>query len=482
MGDGRRGRRRPGVRPRHRPRPGATPRRLAAGQLGRVLALTVAPDGSRIAVASHDGRVLLVERETGEVREVDRSEDGDASGLAFSPDSAWLAWSHPGPRPLRQLKLANTTDLSVTEATPSASRTTPPPSPSTANTWSSSPPAPSTRSTTSTSSTWPSWSATARTSSPSQRRPRPPSDRSATAAPSRPPTRTRPPTARAAPPPASTSKASPTASSPSRSRPRPLLQPAHRQGRCPVAAPPGPRRPRRHPRDPEDPDPKTELERYDLAQQRIEHLAGDADHFEVSGDGKRVLLWTDHKLRVVPSDRRASGSDDDDSDTNINVDLSRIRQTVDPAAEWRQMYDETGRIMRDNFWREDMSGVDWDAVLDRYRPSWTGWPPTTTWSTSSGRCTANWAPRTPTSPPRRPRPRRTPGSPRRRHLPSRGRQLAHRPHPPLGDLRPARPSPLAAPGVAVRTGDAILAVAGQPVDPVTGPAPSWWARQANPSS
>ena len=79
--------------------PGATPRRLAAGQLGRVLSLAMAPDGSRAAVASHDGRVLLVERETGEVREVDRSEDGDVSGLVFSPDSAWLAWSHPGPSP-----------------------------------------------------------------------------------------------------------------------------------------------------------------------------------------------------------------------------------------------------------------------------------------------------------------------------------------------------------------------------------------------
>ena len=33
----------------------------------------------------------------GEVREVDRSEHGDAYGLVFSPDSAWLAWSHPGP-------------------------------------------------------------------------------------------------------------------------------------------------------------------------------------------------------------------------------------------------------------------------------------------------------------------------------------------------------------------------------------------------
>ncbi|OSZ60813.1 peptidase S41, partial [Streptomyces pharetrae CZA14] len=98
--------------------PGATPRRLAAGRLGRVLGLAMAPDGSRAAVAAHDGRVLLVDRETGEVREVDRSEHGDVSGLTFSPDSAWLAWSHPGPSPLCQIRLAHTTDLTVTEATP----------------------------------------------------------------------------------------------------------------------------------------------------------------------------------------------------------------------------------------------------------------------------------------------------------------------------------------------------------------------------
>ena len=42
--------------------------------------------------------------------------------------------------------------------------------------------------------------------------------------------------------------------------------------------------------------------------------------------------------------------------------------TVDPAAEWRQMYDEAGRLMRDNFWRPDLGGIDWEAVLDRYRP------------------------------------------------------------------------------------------------------------------
>ena len=32
------------------------------------------------------------------------------------------------------------------------------------------------------------------------------------------------------------------------------------------------------------------------------------------------------------------------------------------------MYDEAGRLMRDHFWVADMAGVDWAAVLARYRP------------------------------------------------------------------------------------------------------------------
>ncbi len=35
--------------------------------------------------------------------------------------------------------------------------------------------------------------------------------------------------------------------------------------------------------------------------------------------------------------------------------------TVEPPAEWRQMYHEAWRLMRDNFWRADMAGVDWAA-------------------------------------------------------------------------------------------------------------------------
>ncbi|MFF4038753.1 S41 family peptidase [Streptomyces sp. NPDC001816] len=450
--------------------PGAVPRRIAAGQLGRVLELAMAPDGSRAAVASHDGRLLLVERDTGEVREVDRSEDGDVSGLAFSPDSGWLAWSHPGPHPLCQLRIANTTDLSVTEATPLrfqdyapaftldgkhlaflSSRSFDPvydehvfdlafvegvrPHLITLAATTPSPFGP-------------------------QRHGRPfgtPDKEETPDAEGTPATRIdlEGLADRIVPFPVEAGRYA-------------NLR-AAKDGvlwlRYPVRGVLGASR-----ATPDDPDPKTELERYDLAQQRLEHLAADADHFEASGDGKRVLLWTDSRLKVVPADRRAS--DDEDSDSNITVDLSRIRQTVDPAAEWRQMYDETGRIMRDNFWRPDMSGVDWDGVLDRYRPLLGRlathddlvdllWEVQGELGTSHAYVT----------------PRGGFGNGARQGL--LGADISRHEDGswridrilPAETSDPQARSPLAAPGVAVRPGDAIVAVAGQPVDPVTGPGP-----------
>ncbi|WP_128376745.1 S41 family peptidase [Streptomyces cavernae] len=456
--------------------PGATPRRLAAGQLGRVLGLAMAPDGSRAAVASHDGRVLLVERETGEVREVDRSEDGDCSGLVFSPDSAWLAWSHPGPSPLRQLKLANTADLSVTEATPLRFRDYSP-----AFTLDGKHLA----------------FLSARSFDPvydehvfdlafvGGSRPHLITLAATTPSPFGPQRHGRP---FDAPDKEETPDSEGTPATridldglADRIVPFPVEAAryttlrAAKDGvlwlRHPLRGVLGASR-----ATPDDPEPKTELERYDLVQQRIEHLNGDSDHFTVSGDGKRVLLWTDGKLKVVPSDRRASG--DEDSDSNITVDLSRIRQTVDPAAEWRQMFDETGRLMRDNFWRPDLGGVDWDAVQSRYRPVLDRvathddlvdllWEVHGELGTSHAYVTpaGGWG-----------------GGDRRQGL--LGADISRHEDGPLGTplwridrilpsetSDPEAQAPLAAPGVAVRAGDAIVAVGGRPVDPLTGPGP-----------
>ena len=73
-------------------------------------------------------------------------------------------------------------------------------------------------------------------------------------------------------------------------------------------------------------------------------------------------------LRVLRSDRTGSSAPDKGDADEFEIDTRRIVVTVDPAAEWRQMFDEAGRLMRDHFWVGDMAGVDWAAELARYRP------------------------------------------------------------------------------------------------------------------
>ncbi len=108
------------------------------------------------------------------------------------------------------------------------------------------------------------------------------------------------------------------------------------------------------------------LERFDLARRKCTELVDELDWFTVSGDGTRLVLGDGDEVRVLPSERKQDG-DDDTSDV-VSVDLSRARFLADPAALWRHAYDEAGRLMRRDFWVPDMGGVDWDAVLDQYRP------------------------------------------------------------------------------------------------------------------
>jgi tricorn protease len=104
--------------------------------------------------------------------------------------------------------------------------------------------------------------------------------------------------------------------------------------------------------------PPSRLVRYDLAQRRRSVEVDALDDYAVSADGARVAYRTSESLEIKPTGL----------DEVVSVDLDRIRVTVEPPAEWTQMYHETWRLMRDNFWRADMAGVDWAAMADRYRP------------------------------------------------------------------------------------------------------------------
>ena len=103
------------------PTDGSAPRRIGHGEFGRILELAVAPDGRTAAVACADGRLLTVAL-AGEpvITEIARSNNAEFTGLAFSPDSALLAWSQPW-RPesgAAQIRLVRLADGTVADVTP----------------------------------------------------------------------------------------------------------------------------------------------------------------------------------------------------------------------------------------------------------------------------------------------------------------------------------------------------------------------------
>jgi len=97
-----------------------TPEVYGHDEIGRVLELAAAPDGSKVAVACHDGRLLVLDGASGTFTELAVGADGEVSGLAFSPDSTWLAWSDPAEPGLRRILIADVTEqvtvpIAVTE-------------------------------------------------------------------------------------------------------------------------------------------------------------------------------------------------------------------------------------------------------------------------------------------------------------------------------------------------------------------------------
>ncbi|MCZ4516148.1 S41 family peptidase, partial [Streptomyces sp. ActVer] len=114
--------------------------------------------------------------------------------------------------------------------------------------------------------------------------------------------------------------------------------------------------------NPDDTSGRPTLEYFNITKAKKSELVEHLDWFALSGDGSRLVVVDEGDLRAVPS------TESGDGDTTVWIDLRRILHEVDPAAEWRQAYAEAGRLIRAYFWAPDMCGIDWDRILEQYRP------------------------------------------------------------------------------------------------------------------
>ncbi|HJT59085.1 MAG TPA: PDZ domain-containing protein, partial [Ktedonobacteraceae bacterium] len=119
-----------------------------------------------------------------------------------------------------------------------------------------------------------------------------------------------------------------------------------------------------------DPDRKGHIDSYDFEAHKSESIIDGVNDFTVSRDSKTLIYRNSHRLRVVKAGEKPPKTENNDRPGRETgwLDLHRVKVSVQPAAEWKQMFHEAWRLQREHFWTEDMSGIDWDAIYAQYAP------------------------------------------------------------------------------------------------------------------
>lgn len=96
----------------------------------------------------------------------------------------------------------------------------------------------------------------------------------------------------------------------------------------------------------EEPKPKAALE--------------DLTGYEMTADGKKLMIRKEDEIHVVDASEELK--------LKNAVDLKSWTFSFNPRDEWRQMFVESWRLMRDYFYDTNLHGVDWKAMRDKYLP------------------------------------------------------------------------------------------------------------------
>lgn len=107
--------------------------------------------------------------------------------------------------------------------------------------------------------------------------------------------------------------------------------------------------------------PPATVHRFDLAKRKTEKLVDKVAHFAVSDDGEKMLYHQVDDWFLVGTGHPAKPGDG-------ALKLNGLEVSIDPRAEWRQIYREVYRIERDFLYDANFHGYDLKTAWTKHEP------------------------------------------------------------------------------------------------------------------
>jgi tricorn protease len=101
------------------------------------------------------------------------------------------------------------------------------------------------------------------------------------------------------------------------------------------------------------------LMKYNIADEKNEEIIDRAMTASLTADGKMAIYRSGEDygiIKLTPGQKAGAGK----------INLGGLEMKIDPQKEWNQIYVDAWRIFRDYFYVDNLHGVDWKAMKERY--------------------------------------------------------------------------------------------------------------------
>jgi tricorn protease len=105
-------------------------------------------------------------------------------------------------------------------------------------------------------------------------------------------------------------------------------------------------------------DEKSSIVFYDLEKREEKTVVDDAGGFDLSADRKKLLVRKGNSYYIIEPKENQK--------LDKALATSGFESTIDPVAEWKQIFTDAWRLERDFFYDPGLHGVDWRAMRERY--------------------------------------------------------------------------------------------------------------------